>query len=87
MRKKLSRSKLLDEDSEDDDMFAGNDGHINKESILLDSRADSQHFYAMNNSHNLQHQPHSQDVSKIEDNKLDITDMTGKDIGEMILEQ
>ena len=87
MRKKLSKSKLLDEDSDDDDMFAGNDGHINKESILLDSRADSQHFYAMNNSNNLQHQPHSQDVSKIEDNKLDITDMTGKDIGEMILEQ
>ena len=55
MRKSALQSTLLDgSDDDDDDMFGGNDGHINKESLLLDDKADSQYFNALNNS-NLQH--------------------------------
>ena len=85
----MSKSALIDDESDDDDddMFGGNDGHINKESLLLDDRADSQYFNVLNNSNHLQHQQHSQNVSKILDNQLDISDVTGQNIGNMIVEE
>ena len=81
MRKKMSKSALLDDD--DDEIFGGNDGTLHKESFQLDDKNDSSYFNALNNSKQIQ----SQNVSKIEENKHDVSDLTGNDIGNMIPEE
>ena len=77
----MSKSALNEDD--DSEIFAGQ----NKESILLDDKDDEQYFHALDNSNHLQHQQHSQNVSKILHSNLDQSDITGKDIGNMIEEK
>ena len=79
----MSKSALLSDDDDDDEIFGGNGGTLNKESFQLDDKTDSQYFNALNNSKQIQ----SQNVSKIEENKHDISDLTGNDIGNMIPEE